>query len=268
LICGYPKYHEKYGAIGCGKCMACRVNRKKEWTLKMLLEATTSKHSSFLTVTYEDGKTPKNTQGDLTLRKKDLQKYIKRLRHEIGKLRYFAVGEYGDEFGRPHYHAILFTDVWNPMNFREMVNSCWGQGFTYLGECTVKSIKYVAGYTTKKMVDERKDPLYTDIEAPFATMSLKPAIGAKGIEEFSESQISRYVGYKGDVPQTVKVGDSLYPVDKHLRQIMRARVGVPLEAKLRPKEAPRVVEFEEVLATRQKIQKWNHLNKRGKRYGS
>lgn len=47
----------------------------------------------------------------LTLCKKHLQDFFKRLRKNTGvKLQYFACGEYGKKFGRPHYHLLVWTD--------------------------------------------------------------------------------------------------------------------------------------------------------------
>lgn len=56
----------------------------------------------------------------MTLRKRDLQLYFKRLRklHEqrygyyqsrLNPIKYYAVGEYGGETFRPHYHACIFN---------------------------------------------------------------------------------------------------------------------------------------------------------------
>ena len=43
--------------------------------------------------------------------KKEGIDFIKRLRARVGApIRYFACGEYGDKFSRPHYHVIFFTD--------------------------------------------------------------------------------------------------------------------------------------------------------------
>ena len=49
------------------------------------------------------------------LRKSDLQKFIKRLRKNLQKyenetIRYFAVGEYGPDKFRPHFHILFFVD--------------------------------------------------------------------------------------------------------------------------------------------------------------
>ena len=93
--------------VPCGKCMACRMTRRKEWSLRMLHELKYHNDASFVTLTYDDNHVP-DCQ---SLVKADLQKFFKRLRKLIAprKIRYFACGEYGRRTGRPHYHAILYN---------------------------------------------------------------------------------------------------------------------------------------------------------------
>ena len=98
---------EKYGdsliSIPCGKCLSCRLNRARDWANRCVLEASNFKENSFVTLTYEDAYVPKK------LCKSAVQLFIKKLRNDGFKIRYFAVGERGDEKGRPHYHIIVFN---------------------------------------------------------------------------------------------------------------------------------------------------------------
>ena len=66
--------------------------------------------SIFVTLTYDDNQVPMNDNADLILYKPDLQNFLKRLRKRKDgeRIRYFAVGEYGTQSGRPHYHLCLF----------------------------------------------------------------------------------------------------------------------------------------------------------------
>lgn len=68
--------------------------------------------------------------------KEDLQKFIKRLRFRIAseyntEVRFYAIGEYGPEHFRPHYHINLFVN--EPRLYTELqriVADCWQYGRT------------------------------------------------------------------------------------------------------------------------------------------
>ena len=92
---------------------------------------------------------------------------MKRLRkhcEKIGnpKIRFFHCGEYGDQYKRPHYHALVFgydvpdRKVWKmsndiPVYSSATLDSIWGHGATYVGDITWESAAYVARYTMKKV---------------------------------------------------------------------------------------------------------------------
>lgn len=89
----------------CGKCLACRYEQAKTWSLRIKLESLDYDPSliQFVTLTYDSEFYP----GELV--PADLSSFIKRLRKNSGlKFRYFACGEYGSKRGRAHYHLILF----------------------------------------------------------------------------------------------------------------------------------------------------------------
>lgn len=71
-------------------------------------------------------------------------------------LKYYAVGEYGSTYGRPHYHAILFNLPPEFLSNSEHLHNIWGKGRIQIDPCTPASIGYVAGYVMKKStVDEK-----------------------------------------------------------------------------------------------------------------
>ena len=67
--------------VPCGKCLACRIARRQEWSMRVIHELAGYKDAVFLTLTYADEHLPPN--GSLVVA--DLQKFIKRLRKHYAK---------------------------------------------------------------------------------------------------------------------------------------------------------------------------------------
>ena len=109
MICTSPisiKGDNGYMFVPCGQCIACRINHAKEWATRIYGESRMHDENIFLTLTYDDEHLPK----DNSVHKDEVQRFMKRLRKAVypDKVRYFLCGEYGGQFGRPHYHVILF----------------------------------------------------------------------------------------------------------------------------------------------------------------
>jgi len=103
-----------------------------------------------------------------SLIKRDVQLFVKRLRKDqdargLAKIRYYLVGEYGDQTKRPHYHAAIFgedfTDdrtEWRTSGDNRLYRSSrlekiWGMGHCEIGALTFESAAYVARYIMKKV---------------------------------------------------------------------------------------------------------------------
>ena len=156
-------------------------------------ETTVHDLSQFLTLTYSDEKLPPT--GSLV--KKDYQDFMKRLRKRHGsRLRYFAVGEYGDTTYRPHYHAIIFgidfsdkrphskNEYGDQLFTSDLLDSIWGKGHAFFGQVTVQSARYVAKYCIKKVNGPMAASHYGTRAPEFAVMSLKPGIGSEWYDRF------------------------------------------------------------------------------------
>ena len=151
--------------VPCGKCIACRINKTREWSGRIIMESCFWVDSVFLTLTYDSQFLPI----DNGLHKDDLQRFFKRLRKQLSKkgreISYFACGEYGDSFGRPHYHAIVFG--LNPIRDEPLVRRCWTRGTSLkFGSVTPQSIGYVTGYVQKKLTGDAQVN-YLGNEPPF-----------------------------------------------------------------------------------------------------
>ena len=59
----------------------------------------------FVTLTYDDDHLPEYN----SLNYKHFQDFMKRLRKSHSGVRFYMCGEYGEDFSRPHYHALLFN---------------------------------------------------------------------------------------------------------------------------------------------------------------
>ena len=153
-----PKYPHGPSQIlvPCGRCLPCRILKNKEWTVRLMCELEYWKSAVFLTLTYDDEHLPASR----SLVRRDLQLFFKRLRKSLDgkKIKYFACGEYGERFERPHYHAIVYglsaTDV-------QLVSDCWSLGFVKVGSVTPASVRYVSGYVLKKMFGQTAEQVYT-----------------------------------------------------------------------------------------------------------
>lgn len=223
MLCRKP-FFSKGASFGCGQCMHCRYNRRRLWTHRIILEAVVHPTASFLTLTYNDANLP--DAGSLVPR--DVTLFLKRLRKNLGdrKIRYFAVGEYGDETWRPHYHLALFgvdhADY-------EAVEAAWPCGFIYFGDLTWESAGYIAGYVTKKMTskdDVRLNGLYPE----YATMSLRPGIGALSVAQIAAALSSTHGQFAftqdGDVPDSLLHGRKSMPLGRYIRRKLREALDI------------------------------------------
>lgn len=104
--------------VPCSRCEMCRKRFASWWSFRLMQELKVSSSAYFITLTYGNRKSgyatpPVSKSGYLDLSKRHLQLFIKRLRRSHGNnaksIKYYAVGEYGGKFKRPHYHLIIFN---------------------------------------------------------------------------------------------------------------------------------------------------------------
>ncbi len=165
-------YYDKPVTIACGQCSGCRLERSRQWAVRIMHEAQMHSENSFVTLTYDDEHLP--ADGGLVLR--DWQNFAKRLRKNAGAFRFYHCGEYGDLYGRPHYHALLFgldfqsdqildstTQHGDKLYTSKLLTETWGMGQTMIGALTFESAAYVARYCMKKITGDQADDHYQTI---------------------------------------------------------------------------------------------------------
>lgn len=214
-----------------------------------MLEARLHQSSFFCTLTYDQVHVP----GDGGVRPRDVQLFLKRLREACAeKIRFFAVGEYGDRTQRPHYHLVLF----GLLDYR-LIGSCWPFGAVHVGFVTPQSCAYVSGYTVKKWT--KVVPELNGRHPEFTRMSLRPGIGAVAAEEIGRAYVSRSgaaaLARDGDVASAVRIDGRLYPLGRYLRGLARLAVGAAVTE-------PEAVSSRRYQELRQKLYFWSDRARR------
>lgn len=124
--------------VPCGKCYHCRETMQNEWVTRMWHETQVHKYVYFTTLSYhgyyayEDvpdklrdafwhldklNKTENLVYSPCLVRLEHLQMFVRNLRNDLrasgrdSKIVYYACGEYGKTYGRPHFHLIIWSDT-------------------------------------------------------------------------------------------------------------------------------------------------------------
>lgn len=178
--------------IPCQQCAGCRLDKAKEWAVRILYEAKQHEISTFLTLTYDEQHVPDSLSGpristfikdlrsrlDYRAKKGDLKKHA-------SKIKFFAIGEYGEKKKRPHYHAILFGGPFAQENGDPQepsrsggaqwthpdIAAVWPEGRHRISEVTFESAAYVARYSLKKITGDRARSHYGDRAPEFLRLS-------------------------------------------------------------------------------------------------
>ncbi len=150
--------------VPCRHCLQCRMQRSSQWQLRLDNELTAWDSAIFVTLTYDNDTISTKHKG-MSLEKKDLVNFTKRLKYFLNKknrkIKYYGCGEYGERNKRPHYHIIIFGMSLSELQLERhprsgywcrggILNDSWDKGLIHVGTCTQDSISYVASYTTKK----------------------------------------------------------------------------------------------------------------------
>ncbi len=190
--------------VACGQCVGCRLDRSRDWAIRIVHEAQLYSDNCFLTLTYA----PDFLPDDGSLVKKDFQDFVKRLRKHFSgqRIRYFHCGEYGEQLHRPHYHAVFFNlDFEDKVLLSEgahklyrsaLLDSIWSKGFCSIGDVTFESASYCARYILKKLTGDRARAHYevvieatgevVQLVSEYTTMSRRPGIGREWYEKFKD----------------------------------------------------------------------------------
>lgn len=241
----------------CGGCYACRINDRRVWTGRLLLESFFYPETSFVTLTYEDQFVPQK-DGVQILDRKDYRRFIRQFsRSPFGSPRWYGVGEYGDDSQRPHYHFILFgvgvgwsdeiVKAWSkPIKAKNVTSKMVkekrvfrdhrGRLYVKIGFVTIEPLcperaAYACGYVVKKMTAE-DDTRLKGRPPEFRSMSKQyGGIGYCGLGWLADMQFTkagcRSLAQSCDVFDSIRVEGKIYPIGDYLRSELRKIVNVP-----------------------------------------
>lgn len=242
VICTKP-YTGGVVPVGCGKCMPCRINKRRVLSHRLMLESYCYDGNLFVTLTYNDEHLPSN----LHLDPGHPRQWLARVRRALAprKVRAFTVGEYGTKGTRginPHYHIALFNTRYEDIPICE---DAWidtetklSYGFSDYGDITAASANYIAGYVTKKLTNPDNFNLQRPIPRrnlppEFARYPNNPGLGAPAMRTVADAIFGSKAAWmnvvENDVPHTLKHGNSELPLGSYLRQVLRDELGVPDE---------------------------------------
>lgn len=135
--------------------------------------------------------------------KRDLQLFFKRMRNDGIQFRYFGCGEYGEKLARPHYHICIFgydfpdKYPWKKSHggllYRsDTLEMFWKWGHALISELTPENAGYTARYSLKKITGDESDEHYVrdyngnqvDVTPEFLLASKQPAIGLSWLQKY------------------------------------------------------------------------------------
>ena len=179
--------------VPCGSCVTCRRTQSTFWSHRIQSDIShlekSGAGSSFVTLTIESDTTP-------ILRKSDLQKFFKRLRKSCPAypFKYLAIGDYGENTFRPHYHALL---IGFPPELSAYVRKNWSLGFVDVDAVCTGNVNYVVRYMQAQTPTEKAKFARLGLQEPFSLTS--QGIG-QSLFDKCDNGYYRFKGVKYKIP--------------------------------------------------------------------
>ena len=174
--------------IGCGKCMECKKQKARQWSIRLQEEIRNNKEGKFVTMTFNEenlSKLKEEIKGlegyelDNEVATLAMRRFLERWRKRNGvSVKHWMITELGqNNTERIHLHGIIFTNKGNE------IAEIWKYGNVWIGEyVNDKTINYIVKYVNK--ADEK----HKEYNSKILTSK---GIG-KGYIERNDSKINKY----------------------------------------------------------------------------
>lgn len=271
MKCKYPTVFpsSKGVPVKCSRCRHCRINKRNEWTHRIILESMQHASSVFLTLTYNNDNLPSDefyhpntgqVYAPFSVCPDHHRLFINNLRYHsqqklgVSNLRFYGIGEYGENLERPHYHYALFgfppcTSGARYIGRRfypcqcpscQLISDTWGKGNIFSGQLTLASASYIADYLNKNLTHDSdyRQAGYTGLtnaqklrgrHPEFARMSNRPGIGAWAADGMADKL--KFYNTLGtvDIPKSLIHAGRHLPLGRYLTDRLYEKMGKTFE---------------------------------------
>nr|QJB19113.1 MAG: replication initiator protein [Microvirus sp.] len=188
--------------VPCGQCIGCRQMRSIHTAIRCVHESQTHERNCFITLTFNDQHNP------WTLDHTIWQLFMKRLRRQFHDgIKFYMCGEYGDQYGRPHFHACLFGVDFDDrvliakradsrLYTSEHLQSIWTDpiskmplGFVSIGDVSFQSAGYISRYIMKRITGPDAEEHYRGRKPEYNRFSNRHAIGYTWFQKYGMTDV-------------------------------------------------------------------------------
>ena len=144
--------------VGCGKCIECRNQKKRNWQIRLHEEIKSDNTGKFVTLTFRNDSL-ESLSKELNLSENNaiatiaVRRFLERWRKEFKKsVKHWLITEMGHEnTERIHLHGIIFTD-----KDVKNIEKHWQYGNVFIGQyVNERTINYIVKYVTKIDLDHK-----------------------------------------------------------------------------------------------------------------
>lgn len=177
-----------YLPADCRQCPSCLQKAINSRVGAMLAESSLAHDSAFLTLTYANdaGSSTRSDLAHRVLMKKHMREFTERIRRDrsLGRCRWFYSGEYGELYGRAHWHVILFGVDGRFPDFdysSELSHSrLWPYGHINAKPVPdAKLMAYAAKYAVKSLAGFKESSIFLSGTEAVYSASARPPLGGE-----------------------------------------------------------------------------------------
>lgn len=191
--------------VGCQKCMECRKQKARQWSIRLQEEIRTQKEKQFVTLTFSNESIIELTKDITGLQGYELdneiatlatRRFLERWRKKYQKsIKHWLVTELGHQNTENiHLHGIIFSDN------TDDIKQIWKYGYVYIGEyVNEQTIQYIAKYITKT------DPTHKEYNPKILT---SPGIGSNYINRL-DAKNNKYKALNTNETYKTRTGNKI-----------------------------------------------------------